>query len=396
MKSAYEPNPEFTLGEGGLLNRFFAKTRLADPGIPGVAVRIGFALVLAWLPLFISSIVQGMAWQTVVRVPFLYDPATQARFLIAMPLLLIAEPIIGRGLGSVVYYLETSGIAREEDRPKLRAITDDTNRWLGKLFPELLIIALVAILATTKLGSQLYEHITPGVTNWEIDPASGAKNWAGIWYYSVSLPFYRFLMLRWLWRYAVWAIMLLRVSRLKLTLTPSHPDLAAGLGFLEVGQSHFGILAFAFSAQLSGLFARKILFEGAVINSFAYAILGYVVFTTLFFLAPLFVFMPRLIFAKRRGLLEFGVLAEKYTGAFERKWIHQGEPADDSMLGSGDFQSLADLANGFDIVRRMRVSPFGFGTLFSLLISAALPFLPLAFFVFGFDELLLRTLQLIF
>lgn len=396
MRSAYGPNPEFTLGEGGLLNRFFAKTKLAKPGIPGMAARVGLCLAITWLPLFIYSLWNGTAWNAAVRIPFLWDPATQARFLIAMPLFLIAEPFIGKGLGSVVRYLETSGIASAEDRPKLKAILGDTNRWLGNLSPEMLLIAVVAVFAASKLDARFYEHIAASVTNWEMNPATGAKNWAGSWYYAVSLPVYRFLMLRWLWRYAVWVLMLLRVSRLKLTLTPSHPDLAAGLGFLEVGQLHFGILAFAISSQLSGLFARKLLFEGASIGAFGHAILGYVMFITLFFLAPLLVFLRRLTVAKRRGLLEFGILAEKYTGAFERKWILQDKPADDAMLGSSDFQSLADLSNGFDIVRRMRVWPSGLGTLFSLLLAAALPFVPLLFFAFHFDELLVRVLQLVF
>jgi hypothetical protein len=396
MKSEYEdPYPGFTLGQGGLLNRFFAKTRLADPNIPGMAARITFALALTWLPLLISSIVHGLAWGSSVKAPFLYDPATQVRFLVAMPLLLIAEPVIGRGLGAVVRYLETSGIAREEDRPQLKQIIADANRRLGRIFPEILILALVVALAVTKLGAGLHEEFAPGVSNWGLN-AAGDKNWAGAWYYSVSLPVYRFLMLRWIWRYAVWAWMLLRVSRLRLTLTPSHPDLAAGLGFLAVGQLHFGILAFAFSTQLAGLFSRKILFEGAVLQSYTHMILGYVIFTALFFLAPLLIFTPRLVAAKRRGLLEFGVLAEKYTGGFERKWIHQGERAGESMLGSSDFQSLADLGNSFEIVQRMRPVPFDFRSFFSLLISASLPFLPLIFFVFRFDELLLHAVQLVF
>ncbi|HKX12437.1 MAG TPA: hypothetical protein VJP40_04730, partial [bacterium] len=342
------------------------------------------------------SLVEGLASGAAVQMPFLHDPATQVRFLLAMPLLLIAEPKIGKGLGSVVCYLETSGITREEDRPKLRNIINDSNRWLGRLFPEILLLGLVAILAVTKLGAGLHEQIAPSVTNWEMNPASGAKNWAGDWYYTVSLPFYRFLMLRWFWRYLVWVVTLLRVSRLKLTLSPSHPDLAAGLGFFEVGQIQFGILAFALSTQLSGLMARKLLFEGVAINSFSLMILTYLAFLTLFLLAPLLVFIPSLNLTKRRGLLEFGVLGEKYTGAFERKWIGSSEPPDDSMLGSGDFQSLADLATGFDIVRRMRPCPFGSSAIISLVIAASLPFLPLLFFAFGFDKLLTKTLQMVF
>ena len=42
---------------------------------------------------------------------------------------------------------------------------------------------------------------------------------------------------------------------------------------------------------------------------------------------------------------------------FDQKWLRGGAPADESLIGSGDIQSLADLANSFAVVREMRRFP---------------------------------------
>jgi hypothetical protein len=48
------------------------------------------------------------------------------------------------------------------------------------------------------------------------------------------------------------------------------------------------------------------------------------------------------------------MVAERYVHEFDAKWLRGGSPAGDALLGSGEIQSLADLANSFDMVRTMR------------------------------------------
>lgn len=50
---------------------------------------------------------------------------------------------------------------------------------------------------------------------------------------------YLLILLRWIWRFLIWADFLFRVSRLSLVLRPGHPDLAGGLGYLGVAQQSF-------------------------------------------------------------------------------------------------------------------------------------------------------------
>lgn len=54
-------------------------------------------------------------------------------------------------------------------------------------------------------------------------------------------------------------------------------------------------------------------------------------------------------------------------------------------------QSLADLANSFDVIRHMRIVPIALSQVLLLVAAAALPAAPLALFVVPFDELIVKT-----
>ena len=56
--------------------------------------------------------------------------------------------------------------------------------------------------------------------------------------------------------------------------------------------------------------------------------------------------------------------------------------------GAGDIQSLADLANSYEVVRGMRALPFGRDTLIQVVVPAVAPLLPLALTVVPAEEIL--------
>ena len=85
---------------------------------------------------------------------------------------------------------------------------------------------------------------------------------------------------------------------------------------------------------------------------------------------------PAMARAKSNGLLFYGELAARYDRAFEHKWI-DGVAVATPLLGSADIQSLADMGNSFELVRSMRITPFGQAAVVKLLLATALPVLPL-------------------
>lgn len=190
------------------------------------------------------------------------------------------------------------------------------------------------------------------------------------------MPIYRFLLLRWLWRYVLWARFLWRLSRLGLRLEPIHPDGVGSLGFLVKGQAFFAPVVFAFSCAFAGGIAGRILHVGESFRAYWTVSIAFMVLNAALVLCPLFVFIPRLASAKRRELQAYGALASRYALDFERKWL-QGRPPQEELLGTGDIQSLADLDTSFKNIQAMRVVPMDLALVKILVLAAFLPLLPL-------------------
>ena len=94
----------------------------------------------------------------------------------------------------------------------------------------------------------------------------------------------------WLWRLVVATALMWRVSRLNLDLVPTHPDGAAGLGFLEMVPMAFVAPAFALSAVLSAVWAHDVVYHGVTLTTLTIPIGAFVVFTSILMLVPLLVF----------------------------------------------------------------------------------------------------------
>jgi hypothetical protein len=108
------------------------------------------------------------------------------------------------------------------------------------------------------------------------------------------------------------------------------------------------------------------------------------------------VFAAQMADCKRTGMREFGELAQRYATEFDRKWLRGGAPAGETLLGSPDIQSLADLGTSYEVVREMRVTPFTLRTALELAIATAVPLLPLTLTIFSAQELLATLLKVIF
>jgi hypothetical protein len=99
--------------------------------------------------------------------------------------------------------------------------------------------------------------------------------------------------------------------------------------------------------------------------------------------------------AKRKGLAEYGLLAQRYVESFEQKWVRDPAPSEE-LLGAADIQSLADLGNSYDIVREMRPVPFGLQDIARLAAATAAPLVPLLLTIFSPEELIMRIIKVVF
>src|SRR5215471_5924174 len=246
-----------------------------------------------------------------------------------------------------------------------------------------------------------------GLWVWNSRLAFGASTWysmsggrwnltpAGYWYVFVSIPLLQFVLLRWYFRLFVWFRFLWHVSKLNLHLVPTHPDRRAGLGFLGRTVYAYSPILFAQGAMLCGLVASRILYTGAKLVSFKLQIIGFIVFFVFAILGPLLMFTPKMASAKRKGLADYGLLAQRYVDGFEQRWVTDSAGPSDELLGTGDIQSLADLGNSYAMVRDMRAVPFGLEDISRLAAATAAPLLPLLLTIFSPEELFMRVIKVV-
>jgi hypothetical protein len=204
------------------------------------------------------------------------------------------------------------------------------------------------------------------------------------------------MLLRWYFRLFIWTRFLWQVSRLPLTYAPMHPDRMGGIGFLSRVTHAFWPLLVAQGALVAGVLANRIFFEAAALISFKWTVAAVVAVVVLVFLGPLLFFVPPLATAKRTALREYGHLARRYVDEFDDKWLRGQAPRDEPLIGSADIQSLADLANSFEVISSMRTLPVTRDTVFQLVGMTLLPIVPLLLTMLSPEELLKRLLQIVF
>jgi len=386
---------DFSLVIGGPFYRLLLRLGLVRREPPNILPRILILVFLTWIPLLVLSLLEGVAYGGAIRMPFLYDFAAYARFLVALPLLIVAEVVVDPLLRLVVRHFVSSGLVPTEETSAFERLLQGVGRLRDSALAEGL--ALILAFLPLSLAFEWRTWSSPGMSTWQVTTSgSGAHlSMAGWWYFFVAGSIVRFIFYRWLWRLFVWSILLKRVSRLNLRLVATHPDLAGGLGFVTAGQIRFGILFFAGGAVIAATMANAIAYGGATLHDLQLQIVVYVVVAPLLVLGPLFLLAPRLVTVRRHGLLDYATLASQYTQSFDLKWV-QGRPAEgEPLLGTGDIQSLADLANSFAIIRQMRVVPIFKSTVIQAVLLAGTPFLPLFLLASSVDKILATLLKML-
>jgi hypothetical protein len=387
---AYKSPPDFSMVLGGPLYQLFLRLRMVRQPLDLLTRRVVVISLLAWLPLLVLSLIIGRAWGG-AKVPFLMDIAAHARFLVSLPLLIIAEWVVHTRVRPLIgQFLERDLIA-PQDLTRFDQIIESSQRLRNSVWAE--VILLVAVFTGGQLLFRTQATVHTGTWYADNEPGGGMHfTAAGMCYVYWSLPLYQFILFRWYFRLLIWCRFLWKVSRLNLQLIPTHPDHAAGLGFLA-GTAHALMpLLVAQSATVAGVFASRIFFTGAELAHFKIEILCLMLFLLAMALGPLIPFASVLAACQRRGNLEYGLLASRYVAAFDKKWL-RGESNEQELLGSADVQSLADMGNSFEVIRSMNILPFTKATVVRLAVISALPLLPLVLTVIPFDELVDRLFR---
>jgi len=328
--------------------------------------------LLAWLPPALLALAQARVDPSYPGWSFFGDWTVYARYLIAIWVMLATERYADHRIGLLTRHFREAQLVPDDALPAFAEALDIADRRSSSRLAEGII--LVAAL----VWSSAVESYVVGLagSSWEGTLVGGhvVLSWAGEAGRFVSNPLFLFLVFRWVWRFLVWTVLLFRISRLPLQLTPMHPDRSAGLGFLAIYPSIFSGFVLALSCVIASSFVKEIGLERQTSQTVWLAVGAWLSLSLVLFLGPLFVFVEPLYAARERALLEYGRLAHQHHLAFHRRWVRE-ERSGEALVGSGDASSASDLNASVQAVREMRIVPVDRAAVAQLVVAAGVPML---------------------
>src|SRR5215510_7456930 len=134
---------DFSFVLGGPLFQLLRRSHLAGNTLELVHRRVITIALLAWLPLLVLSALEGRALGGNVAVPFLLDVEVHVRFLVALPLLIIAELVVHQRMRFVVRQFLERNLIPEHALTQFEAAVASALRLRNSVLAEVLLIAVV-------------------------------------------------------------------------------------------------------------------------------------------------------------------------------------------------------------------------------------------------------------
>lgn len=377
-------NDGFSLMRGGPVYRLLHALGLVGPTRHTTPLVAALLTLVAVAPLVVLTAMDGTLLPRFTRVhmPLLGDYTLIARFLVAMPLLVLAAPVCDGFVRQALIQFSRSRLVHPVQRAPFDAAIARMKRLRDSNIPE---IACLVLAVAPVFFDALPVGLLRGVSDWA--HIAGEPTRAGYWLGFVSTSIFRFVNLIWLWRFLLWAWLLWRFSRMELDIRAAHPDGVGGLGFLGVIQQRFGIMAFAGGVVLAGYCMNHMVYLDYGIGAFKHLLVGYVITAVVLVVAPLLVMGPLLAKAKRNGILLYSLLGHEAAHTFERRWLSP-RTDDASLLDAGDASAICDFTSVYATVRGMGIIPVSRWNVGWIAVCATLPLVPLVFVAFSFDEIL--------
>jgi hypothetical protein len=391
--SASNPNiPSFQLFEGGSC---LGLEKLFDSMWPeGQSIRkkIFTVILVTWVPMIILGALQGKALGGTRADSVLFDAGMLARFLVALPVLILAPSRCSSRLRQLVEQFLNAKLVKESEQERFIANMQSTMELRNSRIVDWVLLALAYLHSVAFVAVAL---MPTAPASWRTAGAEGHQvlSYAGWWWAAVSQPILMFVVLRFVYRLGLWWRFLWETSQLDLQLRASHPDGAGGLGFLGSSLKAFRGFAFAISAIVAGGLANVVLLTAAPVLSYKYSVLAFALLSLTVYIGPLLFFSMMLAETRSRGRLNYSRLSHNQLRQFEQKWIasHEGEA---EMLSVQDFSAVIDLMSTVDGALKMKIVPLRRQALQTLIIAVVLPFLPVAALEFPLEEILKQLLKI--
>jgi len=360
--------------------------RLPAGGDEAVGRRAVLSVLVAWVPLILLAQMQGLAIGT-GRASLLQDFAAYARFLLAVPLLVLAEGQARTWMLRVLKHFPEAQLIPPADEARFTDLLESTRRLLASRLALVVIVVLAYVLTLASAR----EWVAFGAASWTLIEHEGGQrtvSYAGWWRLLVSQPLFMSLVFTWFWRLFLWFRCIRRIAHMHVRIIASHPDKAGGLGFLGQSLRGFPVLAFAFASAIAGTLANLVIHEARPSTSLTPVVVATMLFILLICVGPLLAFIKPLREAQDDAELSYGALATSLGQQFEGRWLAGPREVTPDALAVPDFSSTADLFSVTGHVTEMRPIPIEIKDFIPLLIATVLPFLPIILRQVSFADLL--------
>jgi hypothetical protein len=362
----------FSFNRQGPFYRLQRRLGLLSDTDLAVARRALIFVLLAWLPALLLAVLQGLALNPQHHRAMLLDFGMYA-YGLAIVAFVLMEQSSDRRMAWLTSQFIAQGIVRDSARAGFVTVRSNMERRTSSALAEGLILVAAYLISYTWLKHGV-SRVEGGTWAGQVTDATLQPTLAGWWALLVALPLLWFLLGRWLWRFVTWGLMLRDIARCELRLVATHPDRCGGIAFIGQYPKTYLMFVFALSSVVAAGVLKMVVYGGASLLSFKFALLGMIAFLCVAFVVPLLAFAPVLSALKRQGLSRYGALVSQHNLAFEAKWLDGGNAeAPDGLLGSPDISSLADLAAGFELVRSMRVVPVTKASIVPLILAVLMP-----------------------
>lgn len=379
------PDTRFSLVAGGPF--YLVLWRLGLLGTDGLTtLRTATILaMLAWLPPALLAAAQSLADGSDRGWGYFTDLTVPARYLIAIWAMIATERYADGRFKILGRQFREAGLLARDSLPRYEAILAIADRRSSAWLAEAVMLGVALVFS----GSTTHLVVALTGASWEGSLVGGRVelSWAGAAARYLSTPLFFFLVLRWGWWFLVWAALLFRVSRLPLQLIPTHPDRAAGLGFLSIYPSVFTGFTFALSCVVSASILKDLAVEQRPNEIVWFAIAAWLALNLMVFLGPLLVFALPLHVARERALIEYGRMATRQHVTTHRKWTGSGRDEADQAEAAA-LPPTSELNSNIQAIREMDYTPINRAAVTQIVVAAGLPLVAVVFTLVPLDDLI--------
>lgn len=247
----------FSLVAGGGFHAFLGRIGLlGDDMLPSSTAALGFAL-LAWSIPGVLALLQGQLVTGYSAWDYFQDPTVYTRYLIAIYMMIITERMADTRVTMLIQQFRDVQLLDGRGRAAFAAVVRQADERASSRLAEglILVLAVAWSVTTTRVATVLSADSWEGVL---IADGSTVLSWAGEVSAFSSNALFLFLVLRWFWRFSIWAVLLHKTASLELQIMPLHPDRCGGLGFLGIFPGIFTGLIFALSCVVAASFYKAL------------------------------------------------------------------------------------------------------------------------------------------